>query len=429
MRLDVRVALFLALLLFASVVLSAAAARRAVFRPLDDDLLRMAAHQAAQVAREVEAGADPDEVGARYGLVVDTVELPPGPPPAGLLAPRGHARFHRQLVRGDVVLVRPEDGGVAVPVQGGWVVVRPPLALGDARRRILGVQVVVAGCVLLGGLWVARTVTRPLSTAVEAMDRMGRGDLEHRLPEAGPQELRTAARSFNAMADRVAAMLQTEKELMAGLSHELRTPLARLRLETELLRDAGDVPEARLAGMEADLEELDDLVGGLLDLSRLDLGQAVPRREPLALDLVVHRAIDRARVRRDRVRVGGQGATVHVDPTLAGRVIVNVLQNAARYAPADSPIEVVLDATRVTVADRGPGASEEDLARFGEPFYRGRETARHTAGLGLGLMLARRVLHLHGGHLQVGNRDGGGLEVTLDFGGPPPDPTWRATST
>ena len=201
---------------------------------------------------------------------------------------------------------------------------------------------------------------------------------------------------------------------MAGISHELRTPLTRLRLEVELLRDMGTASASRLDAMEGDLGELDQLIGELLEISRLDLGRESLVMGPTDLRAVAEEACERMPLDAHEVTVEGTGAAIEGDHARLVRVVTNLLQNAGKYAPEGSPVTVRVDGHSLEVADRGPGVPPEDLDGIFSAFHRvDRSRSRKTGGLGLGLMIARKVARGHGGELSARLRDGGGLVVQL----------------
>jgi len=197
---------------------------------------------------------------------------------------------------------------------------------------------------------------------------------------------------------------------MAGISHELRTPLSRLRLQTEMLRDDG-VSATRLDRMEADLHELDTLIAEFLEISRLEIGEAVLNREPTsAMELIS--AIHRTHHKPESLTVAGVDFRANLDRARVTRAVTNLIQNAEKYAPKGEVVEVAVGDGKITVSDRGPGVPQSELMRLFEPFFRG--TARnHSKGFGLGLSIVRQVANLHGGAVQARNREGGGLSVTI----------------
>lgn len=413
-----RLTLLLGLAVLLTVALAWILTGRMVLEPFARDLLRAHLEQVAFLAGEVERGADPRALGERLGLEVRRFDRPP----RSLRRMLRSDRCHRHDLRGRALIAcRGPRGAVAVELEEGWLVVRRSLDPEAPKRRVAFVLVSVATVVLILSAVIATFATRPLRTSVNAMERMASGDLTHRLPESGSPDLGEAARAFNRMADRVTALLEAERSLMAGISHELRTPLARLRLELELLRDH-PVPEKRRAAMEADVSEIDQLIGEVLEASRLSIGDRKLSFTPVDLRAVVEEALGTEPLPGHDVRLVGEASPVWGDHPRLVRVVRNLLQNAGKYAPADTEVEVGLSGRSLTVSDRGPGVPPSELPRIFEPFYRG-ERGRKTGatGHGLGLMIARQVVELHGGRIEASNREGGGLTVRLELSEPDPD--------
>lgn len=413
----VRLALLLTAVVVATLGLVFLVVRGAVFAPFAKEALSAYLDQVVYVTEELERGADRQALEQRLGLDIKVVDHPPG------FGGRGGGRFgegrgrrcSEEQHRGhSVVICRGPRAPVAVAFGDHWVVVRRDLDMAAPEARIGPALLLIAVAVIAAAIWLAAIVTRPLQASIAAMERFRRGELSHRLPTHGPKELAEVAHTFNGMADRVDAILRAERELMAGISHELRTPLARLRLELELLRDEGHAPEKRLGAMEADLQEVDKLIGELLELSRLSIGERRLEKAQVTLSEVVADATARHPLPQHRLEVSGQGAEVEGDRAQLTRLLSNLLQNAEKYAPAGSPVEITLAGKTLEVRDRGPGVPPDDLPHLFEPFYRGaRAKSGSATGLGLGLMIARQVAVLHGGTLTAENRPGGGLCLRL----------------
>lgn len=421
MSLRVKLALLLSAFVTLTLVTAWAGSRR-VLAPFAREVHERYLDEVAHIASEVEGGRDPDALGRSLNLDVRVSERPPKvltrPSPPGRREP-----FCEEAVRGSYTLThcRGRRAPVIVETKIGFVVVRRDLDVGAPEQRFGRLLLVIALVIILGSAAVSAYITRPLETTTRAMERMAEGELQHRLPVSGGSELQGAARAFNAMADRVDHLLRTERELMAGISHELRTPLARLRLQLELLRDLGAVPEKRLAAMETDLIELDVLIGEVLETSRLALGDRTLARSQVELGRVVAEAIEKTPLPKHSVVVSSEDPEVVLgDHARLVRAVGNVLQNAGKYAPEGTEVTVALRGRVVEIRDHGPGVSPEELPHLFEPFYRG-ATARREAnkpGLGLGLMIARQVATLHGGTIEASNHADGGLVVKLALPAP-----------
>jgi signal transduction histidine kinase len=274
----------------------------------------------------------------------------------------------------------------------------------------------------------ARAIAAPLERLRRAVGAFGAGDLSARARLRARGEVGELADAFDQMADRIEALLRTEKELLANVSHELRTPLARIRVALDLAAE-GDLERSRryLAGIGADLDELTQLVDDVLTAARLDLaagrypGVELPlRRDRVDGRELVLRAAERFRAAHpDRalaVAVDPELPALDADPALLRRVLDNLLDNARKYSEEGAPITLTArpdgGALSVEVADGGIGMDEADLARLFTPFFRSdRSRARGTGGVGLGLALAKRVIEAHGGSIAAQSAPGKGTRV------------------
>lgn len=297
-------------------------------------------------------------------------------------------------------------------------------ALGtDTLALRLLVILVIAGLVSLG---LARYLVRPLMGLRRATQRIAAGDLSARaLPDLGRAdgELVALAKDFDAMAERVQALVIAKERLLTDVSHELNSPLARLRVALELARArAGDPAQPALQRIEREAERLGALVAQILDLSRLeDQGLSASEAVQLAelLDEIAHDGDFEADAQQARVRVvRSASARVRGDRELLRRAIENVVRNALRYTAPGGEVEVELRVSEgvacVVVRDQGPGVPEAELRAIFEPLHRVEDDrARQTGGAGLGLAIAERAVRLHGGGIEARNRQGGGLEVTI----------------
>jgi two-component system sensor histidine kinase KdpD len=235
------------------------------------------------------------------------------------------------------------------------------------------------------------------------------------------------------------ARVQVEAErlrntLLSSVSHDLRTPLAAITGAASSLAEDGERFDAatRRDLAQTIFEEaarLNRLVGNLLDMTRLESGTAQVYKEWQSLEEVIGGALARMdAVLADRavdVRLPAELPLVPCDGALIEQVLVNLLENAAKYTPPHSPIEIQVACAdglaTVTVADRGSGFPAGDEGHVFDKFYRGLGAA-HTGGAGLGLAISRAVVEAHGGRIEAANRPGGGalLSFTLPIEGTPP---------
>ncbi len=284
-----------------------------------------------------------------------------------------------------------------------------------------------------------RSLVRPLQTLGDAAHALGQGDLAARTGIERDDELGEVARAFDTMANRIEELVRGERELIANISHEFRTPLARIRVALDLATESesADGVRASLEDVVEDLEELDQLVSDVLDSARLvldpDGSPGTPTLHPKSFDGTdwLQASVDRfGRLypgRALKVELG-PGALLRGDPLLLRRMVDNLLDNAQKFS-ATEPRPVSLSShcdgewLHIEIADDGIGIAPEDLERVFEPFFRAEPSrARSTGGTGLGLGLARRVAHAHGGKLTLESRLGGGTNARIQLPIAQPDP-------
>ena len=307
-----------------------------------------------------------------------------------------------------------EDGVAYVPViQRGVIVGALELRTGTPAPRLWRVGVALGAALLVLGAVarrVSKSLARPLEHLAQTAERFGSGDLKARtgiehLPRRWvAEEVRDVGRAFDGMADRIARVVNEQRELLAAISHELRSPLGRARIAVEIARERAD-PGPSLDDVERQLVEMDVILGDLLASARAGLGDV--RVE--AVELVPWL---RARIASESslgpieltVGLGVEAVRVAIDAALMGRALHNLFANAWNHGhPKDTALEVtaslVGERVRVAVRDRGPGFSEGVLPRAFEPFVMGADSARSPGahGMGLGLALVRRIVEAHGG--------------------------------
>jgi two-component system sensor histidine kinase KdpD len=234
----------------------------------------------------------------------------------------------------------------------------------------------------------------------------------------GAERARLVATAERAEAERRVEALRSA--LLTAVSHDLRTPLTTIKgIANEILR-GGD--SSRAAVIESEADRLDDLVGGLLDLSRIHAGAVRPTLVVNTIDDLLGAALRRsaAALHGRSVEIMGPEDELLVgvfDFTHTLRIVVNLLDNAAKYSPAGSPIAVHVrrEAAHLVIAvmDRGPGVAATERGRIFEPFYRPPGVPPDIRGHGLGLSIARGLAEAEGGSLTYEPRPGGGSVFTL----------------
>lgn len=293
-------------------------------------------------------------------------------------------------------------------------------------------------CCLIAALLLARSITRPLTRIVGVSRALAEGQLSARVGWNRRDELGQLGATLDVMAERITALLRARTEMLALVSHELRTPLARIRIALDLaaekpVEQPSEKPEphrapATLAGIGADLAELERLLGDTLTYTRIELVERGGGATPLDLEEVDPATLlDEA---AERFRHAWTSRTLllecppdlpllEADRVLLMRMLLNLLDNAAKYSPPEETIRLRAssDDTRIVVevVDRGPGIDAADLERAFEPFFRSRaaQTRSTSDGLGLGLTLCRRVVEAHGGVLTAASAPGSGTTMRV----------------
>jgi two-component system, OmpR family, sensor kinase len=301
---------------------------------------------------------------------------------------------------------------------------RPPRLAGNNpwRRSPFGFSWMlglVAIAVALGSYPIIRRLTQRLEALQNGVERWGTGDLSTRIATDGNDEVAFLATRFNHAAERIEALMNSHKSLLANASHELRSPLARIRMGLELSGLAHSSPQRN--EISRSITELDELIGEILLASRLDANQV--NTEPFeAVDLTGLAAEECARTSTELgLSVTGQSLVLHGSPRLLRRLIRNLLENARRYSAGD----VTLDLTRlgtgiqqravITVNDRGPGVPADQRERIFEPFYRLPGASERDGGVGLGLALVRSISQQHAGTARCEARPGGGATFIVEL--------------
>jgi signal transduction histidine kinase len=212
------------------------------------------------------------------------------------------------------------------------------------------------------------------------------------------------------MAQRLQAQFEAQSLLMAAISHDLRTPLARLRMRLETMEE-----HAQTARSVADVQEMDALIGSVLEMMRSSHSRA--ERERVDLSALVQSMVDDLAEEGRPVSSASDMASVIVlaQPAALKRVLDNLIGNALRYG-GSARVSLVARANEVevTIDDAGPGIAPEQLEAVFQPFYR-LEASRNraTGGVGLGLYIARDLAERNGGQLTLSNRPEGGLRARL----------------
>lgn len=278
------------------------------------------------------------------------------------------------------------------------------------RHNIIISLLIVAATVGIAAFPVVWNLTRRLDKLRISMQAWGDGALSARAPVRGRDEIAAVALEFNHAADRVEALVTSQKALLANASHELRSPLARLRMATEMFELSQN--EATKKEIIRNLAELDELVEEILLKSRLGSDQPLPLDQ--TVDLLALAAEEAAATGAE-----AEGASTHVqgNEKLLRRAIRNLLQNAARHGALPISINIAQqgEVALIRVRDHGDGLKPEEMTRVFEPFFRPEGRSESGGGWGLGLALVAEIARLHGGRAYAVKPDGTGAYFIIEI--------------
>ena len=310
------------------------------------------------------------------------------------------------------------------------------LAQGLQRPRVIALPVAVAALVsALICLILSRYLTFPLERLRRATQHIAAGDLTQRVvPSMGSRRDKIAdlAGAFDKMAERLEKVFSAQRQLLSDASHELRSPLARLQVALGLARQrSSGQADKELDRIELEIERLNELIGQLLELSRLEAGVDAAHIEQVDIRELLEELINDAQLEADskgcQVRLRESfPAIVKANAMLLHSAIENVVRNAIKYTKRDTAVEISMledagnsDSIIIQIRDHGPGVPEEMLSHILEPFVRVEEARdRLSGGHGLGLAIADRAVRLYGGEIVARNESDGGLSILIRLHSP-----------
>ena len=349
---------------------------------------------------------------------------------------------------------RPIEGNVAgwpevEPVDGAWVRFRDARSgeliqgkvfrVGALERLFVGrrspleqfrqqffrrLAIAGAGVTLLSlalATWFTMRLRRRLDSVRATTERIRAGDLTERIPVAGTRdEIDQLAGTLNAMLAQIESLMTSARHVSSAIAHDMRHPLTHLRNQLDELSRRPNLEQDVRGELEDAIEELDRTLSAfaaLLRLARIEAGSYGPRHEPVLLDQLTNDAIDlyRATAEDRGLVIESQLAPVTVpgDRDLLFQAVSNLLDNAIKYGAGRVAVslEARADAVRLVIRDEGPGLDRTERDRVFERFYRS-DPSRSTPGTGIGLTLAKAIVELHHGSIELHDADPG-LEVVI----------------
>ncbi len=314
---------------------------------------------------------------------------------------------------------------------------RPKQFAQEVRGVVIGMLLFVTSVTLLAAWLLSRSFTQALARLYEQTKHLEAGDYTFRSKIRGKGELAQLSHSLDEMADKLSATLEALKaqeicrrQLVANVSHDLRTPLASLRVELEAILDgvvSGAKVQQYLHRAFRETDYLARLVSQLLLLARADAQQLQVQQRAVSAVAIAQECLARMELiaRQAQLDLELKAFTpvpqVWVDPELTGQVILNLLDNAIKYAPESQVISLEVLATveqnqqkyvPLQIRDHGAGMKPEVIQKATQRFYRA-DRSRPQGGLGLGLAIAQEICQLQGGHLQIESQPEQGTIVRL----------------
>jgi len=299
------------------------------------------------------------------------------------------------------------------------------------RPRVIAIPLFIA--MLISGivcLMLARYLTSPISKLRKATNKLAAGDLTQRVsPLLGSRkdEIVDLANDFDHMAEKIQNLVTSHKQLLRDASHELRSPLARLQVALGLARQRNSKNTVEeFDRIEREAERLNELIGQLLSLARLETGNMSLQNETFnltnLLENITHDAAYEARAsHRDVKIIHSIPISIHGNAVLLHSALENVIRNAIRYTDENTSVELSMstdndDHVNIKIRDYGPGIPDDMLTRIFEPFVRvGEARDRTSGGYGLGLAIASRAISLHGGSITAHNEIDKGMSINIEL--------------
>ena len=375
----------------------------------------------------------------RPGIATASTDVPLHTPDPELLRKALAGDIARQVRQGSAAVAVPlhnEDREVVGAVHLSMQLTQVSNRLAILRWTVWG----TVGAGLLAAVLLSFALSRSLNQPLERLTRASRAVNFDRAPspvkEEGPTEVRTLARTFNEMSERLYELEQGRRRLLSAIVHELGRPLGAIKAAAQVLSQhdsESDVVVELSSGINDQVDQLRRLLDDLALLARNDMRN-------LALDLVPTDvgALAREECRRSDPRIMEKEIELTVsiapdatlpaaDPMRLGQIVGNLLDNAIKYTPHGGQIRVDVraepDAVELTIVDSGPGIDPSELERIFDFLYRSPRQERVRDGMGIGLALSRRLAEAQGGTLTAHNRaDDTGARFVLSFSREPAEP-------
>jgi signal transduction histidine kinase len=329
------------------------------------------------------------------------------------------------------------DNAMPIQLDGevvGWLIATPEgfgrnpaeaLFLNNINRMLVFGAIGAMVVSLLLGIFLARTLTRPIREITTATRAVADGDLDHKVPVRSRDEMGELATSFNMMSAKLAQSINLRRQMTADIAHELRTPISVILGHTEAMHDGVLPPSEETFDIIRDEAlRLERMVDDLRTLSRADAGELALTYHLVSVQDLVDQTIKayRPQARKKDIKLHVEASPdlpeVNIDPDRMAQVLSNLLSNALRYTHQGGDITLSARHTagevEIRVHDSGPGIEPEELPNIFDRFYRtDKSRQRESGGSGLGLAIAKSIVEGHGGRIWAESEPGEGTTIAI----------------
>lgn len=287
----------------------------------------------------------------------------------------------------------------------------------EKKIKVLGISLLLYITLLMVGAYFAiRWLLKPLRWLKHGVDQVAKGELSHRVPLKRADELRDLSASFNTMTTRLQQLIQSKEQLLLDVSHEMRSPITRIKVALALVPAS-----AEKVSIEEDLKEMEKKITELLETARALNIKSSLTFTPVHLDELINRTVRQFTAGQPAIHIAPipEMAPILLDEDLMAKVVKNLLDNAQKFSPDDSPpieISLVVEKTEVLISiqDHGIGIPQEDIDFIFEPFYRvDKARTPQRDGFGLGLSMAKNIIEAHGGAIEIRSTLNAGTRVEI----------------
>lgn len=308
------------------------------------------------------------------------------------------------------------EGIIKIPGTDRAILLGPIRAFDPYSWQALLVIFIIAVMLIgLGVYWVVNSFELRLRKLERATSRLSQGHLSARVSIEGKDAVSRLGEAFNKMAEHIQRLISIQREMVRAVSHELRTPVSRLRFGLQIIEDSVEdhYTQQQIKGMDADIEELDELIDEILTYARLEEGGPLLDFQRANIASIAEQVVGEACPPEGvEVIYAGESSEhslfAEVEPRYIHRAIQNLVGNAGRYAQSSVRVtcSVGSDSCRIDIEDDGTGIPKEQWDKVFTAFARLDDSrTRSSGGYGLGLSIVRRIAYWHGGQAVVSDSD------------------------